>query len=234
MFTEEQVNKTTKEGKLSHDVAVPMLNLYVFPLDNWWHHVENRLYPQLRKKHKEEEAISQIKDVVSFTILFPAYDRTVQIDRVCPENNLFKWMWFDQRSRMDWFKKLQTVVKFDYDVSLWRKEVLDHGIINPKAIAYQPLARQAFNWLCQKSEDSEELTDDAREKFERFVMAYGGAAICYLFEEKRRDIENIVNWRSPYFVERLLYRTYTVEQVIEIKRKEFAKTNSDYIQYLSA
>lgn len=229
MFTDAQVEALVDNNKLEKDLAVTLLNIYVTRCDEWWDHVV-RLYKILYGKHGEDEARVQLKDIVSFTILFPAYKRTVNIDHQQPDENLFRWMWYDQRQKRDWFEDLKKVVKQDHQIAKWRTQVLSHGVIDP--IEYQPLTRQAFNWTIDRAEKEELYDQETRKKFRKFVMVYGGANVCRCFESFSKEVNQLVNWRSPYFLERLVYKINDrdVSKVIGIKLKELEKTNSKFVK----
>jgi len=227
VFPEEEVNKVLHDNQITRPVAEKLLSIYVADID-WWPQVV-RLHRQLSRKHDPDTARDLVRRAVAFTILFPAYDKSVRIDRDHPENNLFWGLKYDQFNDKDWFKELQKVIKRDQDITEYRREALSLGIIDP--IDYQPYTRQAFKWLCGEAEEAGvELTPELKNKFRQIVMAYGGAVVSYIFENHRPAIKKITNWRSGYFFERAIFDVYSLEQVLKIKKAELDKTNSKWIK----
>ena len=64
------------------------------------------------------------------------------------------------------------------------------------------------------------------------VKIYGGAVICNVFNNYGLNIDKVLNWRSGYFIEKEIYKVYSIEQIIKIKKAEMAKTNPNYIKTL--
>lgn len=229
MFSQETLDKVLKQDVITREVAQKLLSIYVCETD-WWPHV-GRLHQLLSRKHGKESASEMVRESVAFTILLPTEDKTIRIDCDNPENNLFKWRSFHQFEGKNWFKELQKVIRRDAEITEYRKQALALGVIDP--IDYQPYSRQAFRWICDHAEeDGVELTDDKLKKFRGLVMAYGGVAISYMFEKHTAEVKKVTNWRTPYFIERALFNTYSIEQVLKIKSKELDSTNPKLVKQI--
>jgi hypothetical protein len=121
----------------------------------------------------------------------------------------------------------------DEKIEGWRLECQRLGVIYP--IVYAPWPRQAYNWLYKASEESGQLNDDNREliekRFERLVLTYGGLVVCHIFQKEEHKIKKkILNWRTGYFFEKLIFDIYTIDQVLKIKKQELAKTNPTLVK----
>lgn len=232
MFNPEITEKVLEKNKLPHDVSTKYLNLYVGHSDTWLDAI-TRLYGLLKSRNKElpeEQLLEKIKQGISFAILFPAHDRSLKIDKDNPENHLFWSQSFSQLEGKDWFAEFQKVFRQDTNITEYRKEVLKLGVID--AVEFHPLSRQAYRWLCESAESSEvELTPELKKKFYNLVMAYGGAIITYMYEKHSKEIDKkVINWRSAYFFERLMYQVYQPEQVIKIKQNDINNTNPQWVK----
>lgn len=227
MFPEAERKRILEDNQITQPVAQKLLTIYVAEND-WWPHVV-RLYGQLERKHGADEARETVKRAVAFTILLPAFDKTIRIDSEHPENHLFWGPKFHQFNEKDWFEELKKVIVRDQEITEFRRQALALGVIDP--IDYQPYCRQAFGWLCEKAEDSGvELTPELKNKFRQLVMAYGGAVVSYIFEKHRPAVNKVTNWRSGYFFERSIFDVYSLDQVLKIKKAELEKTNSKWIK----
>lgn len=227
MFSDDDYNKLVKDGRITREVAQTLLSLYVAEID-WWPHVVT-LHGRFQRKYGDVDANEMIKKAIAFTILLPAFDRSAKIDDENPQNLLFWGITYHQFGQRDWFAALQKVAKEDRQILDWRREVLQLGIIDP--IDYQPYTRQAFSWLCDKVTDSGiELTEELKGKYRKLVMAYGGSVVSYVFEKHGGKVKKVVNWRSPYFFERQIYKAYDLDQIIRIKQTELRKTNQKLVK----
>jgi len=227
MFSEEDISKVLEEDKITRPVAEKLLGLYVGEAD-WWTHIVS-LHQRLVKRHGKDKAAELVREAIAFTILLPAYDRSTKIDPDNPQNLLFWGLKYQQFEQRNWFEELKKVIRRDQQITAWRREALKLGVID--AIEYQPWCRQAYKWLCAEAEDSGvELTSELKLKFRQLVMAYGGAVVSYIFEKHHNAVKKIVNWRSGYFFERLIFNTYNVDEVLKIKNNEIKKTNSKWIK----
>jgi hypothetical protein len=114
----------------------------------------------------------------------------------------------------------------------WRNQALSLGVIDP--LEYAPYTRQAFKWLIEKAEASGVMTDEAKEDIARrhanMVKAYGGACVSSIFVKHTESLNKVLNWRSGYFFERLIFDLYAPEDVMKIKRAEIAKTNETLVK----
>lgn len=230
MFTQEDLDTVLKQNKINQTVAEKLLNLYVGPAD--WRASISTLYRRLVRKHGEEEGKNLTKKAISFTILLPAFDGSTKIDQNNPENLLFWGMSYHQFNQRDWFEELKKVVERDQQITDWRREALALGVIDP--IDYQPYTRQAYKWLCGKAEETGvELTQDLKLKFRQLVMTYGGAVISYIFTNHQDAVKKVVNWRSGYFFERIIFDVYSIEKVLKIKQTELQKTNDKFIKQVT-
>jgi len=230
VFTEQDLDKVLNKGVITKTVGEKLLNLYLGDVEgSWWDDYVVSLFIRLKKKHGEEEAKKLIREAVSFAILLPAFDRSAKIDKSHPENLLFWGMSYHQFNQRDWFDELKKVIERDQQIAEWRREVLQLGVID--AIDFQPFCRQAYKWLCGWAEDSGvELTPELEKKFRQLVLAYGGAVVSNVFEKHTDKVKKIVNWRSGYFFERIIFNVYSLDQIKKIKRHEIEKTNPQWIK----
>lgn len=229
MFSQEDLDKVLNRNILTRPVAQKLLNIYVCETD-WWPHV-GRLHHQLSRKFGKDEASEMVKESVAFTILLPAEDRTVKIDYDNPENNLFKWRSFHQFEAKNWFEELKGVIRQDAEIVKYRKQALSLGVIDP--IEYQPYCRQAFRWMCDHAEEDEaNLTQERLKQFRGLVMAYGGAVISNIFEKHMAEVKKVTNWRTPYFMERLIFDIYDIDKVMKIKSTELERTNKKLVKQI--
>lgn len=232
MFDNDTAERVLEHNRLPKEVTEKYLNLYVGESPTWEDAI-GRLYSLTKARNKnlpEEELAEKLRQGVSFSILFPAFDRSVKIDKDNPENYLFWSQNYSQMDSKDWFAELKKVFKKDLAIAEYRRHVLKLGVID--AVEYHPLSRQAYRWLCESAEESDvELTPELKKKYRQFVMAYGGAIITYIFEKNKRDVnKKVINWRSAYFFERLIYEIYTPEQVIRIKQNDINNTNPQWVK----
>lgn len=205
-------------GTLDKEVAVRYLTIYLGePSSGTWSEQIDKLYKKLKRK-------DQIKNVLAHAILVSTTDKSIDVE--VPENFLHRSQFFRQLSEKDWFKDFQKVVEEDLAIDKYRAEAKSLGIIDP--IEYQPYTRQAFNWLYDRAEDAGDITPQNKERVTRLlknlVYAYGGAAICSVFTQHSEVLSKVTNWRTGYFFERVLFKVYTPEQVMKIKKQELAKT----------
>lgn len=214
---------------LSKEDAIKYLNLYVGDSD-WARHID-ALWGRLAKKYGDEEARSLLKKTIACAILLPVYDRT-KIPEL-PENLLFWCPSYQQFSEKDWFSLLLDVIEEDRKIESWRLECQRLGVVHP--IVYAPWSRQAYNWLYSAAENSNQVTDENRDqlekRFERLVLTYGGLVICHIFQKEEFKVKKkVLNWRTGYFFERLIFDIYSIDQVIKIKKQELAKTNPTLVK----
>ena len=204
------------------------LSLYVADID--W----NPILENLRKLNiSNEEKWKRL----SFVIVLPTYEPNAfrEKDLTNIFNWIFKWQQFDQR---DWIAELRDIYIKDQKIEPIRKKCLDLGIIFP--LHYNPITRQAFNWLMGKAKDSQLTIDStiSSEKLQNLVHVYGGQVVCGVFEkpEWAPKIDKLPHWRSGYFFERLIHEVYNETQLIEIKTHEINKlknSGSNLVKYIT-
>jgi site-specific DNA recombinase len=124
------------------------------------------------------------------------------------------------------------ILKEDLDISIKRNEIIKFGVIDP--IDVSPITRQAYNWIYEKVSEEEfqdkESFEAVKEKIKNLVRAYGGAVICNVFLKHKKNIDDVLNWRSGYFLEKQIHKVYSMDQIVKIKKAELSKTNSKYIK----
>jgi len=229
---EDELRKVIEQGKLPVTVADKYLTMYVGNAD-WEKHIM-KLHSDFNKRYGGDvEAIGiQMRGAISCATLLPREDRSTQIDPQNPQNLLFRCPSWSQYHEKNWFELFKKVIARDMEIRQWRHEALSLGIIDP--IEYQPYCRQAFNWLYSKADESGAVTSENKEemarKFRNIVWAYGGAVISYIFTKHEAELKKVLNWRSGYFFERVIFDVYTKEQVLKIKKTELDKTNQKLVK----
>lgn len=227
----DDLERVVKEDVISVDVADMYLRIYVADID-WKPHI-SQLWVNTRNKIADEaEAKNHIKKAIACATLMPFYDKSIITDP--PQNMLFwlpTWVQFNQKDWIDIYKKM---VNEDIQIRKNRKKMLSYGVV--ESIDYVPMTRQAFNWLYSKSEDSHCVTPankaDIVKKFENLIKIYGGAVICNTFTKYEKNINKVLNWRSGYFIEREIYKVYTMDQICRIKELEISKIDKKYVKVL--
>ena len=227
-MTVEDVRKAIEEKSLSLELADKYLKLYVANID-WQPHITSLWSNAVKKYSNESVAKEHVKKAISCATILPLVEKTTIPDP--PSNLLFWCTGWKQFNEQEWFEILLDIFKEDLLISEKRNKIIQTGIIDP--IDVSPMTRQAFNWLYEKCLD-EELTEDARksvkEKMSNIVRAYGGAVICHIFTKYKKNVDDVMNWRSGYFFEKQIHKVYTVDQIIKIKTAELNKTNNKYIK----
>lgn len=189
----------------------------------WQPHID-RAKEVLLKRLSEVDMNAEMSKRIACTILLPAYDPNTIQDP--PQNLLFycpKWAQYDA----PWVDRYEKVKAQDLKNKKIREECLDLGVIFP--YEYNPITRQAFNWLYDKAEKSGVISAESKEeitkKLKNLVFAYGGVVICSIFQKPELEyrLKKLHNWRSGYFFERLIHQTYKGEELIKIKTHELAK-----------
>lgn len=231
-MTEEDIRKVLEEDALSLELAISYLNIYVGQTN--WPHFIMQLLNTVRKKNSDYSKAMQ--EALCCAILLPYYDHSTYIDSEHPENLLLKIPWYHQLGTKSWFLEFQKIVKRDQDINRWRKQSWSLGVIDP--IEFSPNTRQAFNWLYMKAEESGAVTPESKEeiiyRFKNLVYAYGGAVICGVFTRHDDAIKKVVNWRSGYFFERLIFDVYTIDQVQKIKKRELDSASEKLVKRVRA
>lgn len=213
-------------------VSEKYLNLYVAEID--WKYHQGVLYQRwIRSGMSESEAVDKLRKVIACTVLLPQLGKQRIPDP--PENLLYQCSSFHQFNERDWYEELHKVVERDKEIVRWRNQCQSLGIIDP--IDYSPITRQAFNWLFSAAERSGVVTPENKQRieqsFKRLVYAYGGAVICSIFQKNENLIDRkVLNWRSNYFFEHLIFDVYTIDQIVKIKRQELKKTNPKLVKQI--
>ena len=220
-----------KTDTLDVDTEVKYLNLYVGQAD-WQHHIAQLWGRLSSKQYSPEDRKAMMRKILSCAILLPSYDKT-KVPEV-PENLLYWVSSYTQFNERDWFSLLQDVIERDTEIEKWRNQSLSLGVVHP--IEYSPVTRQAFNWLYSEADHAGVITPDNKQDMERryknLVLAYGGNVICSIFIKEKHRLKKVLNWRTGYFFERIIFETYTAEQVLKIKKAELSKTNQSLVKQL--
>lgn len=209
-------------GELPMSVAVKYLHVYLGePTEgDWQKHI-------LRVWSRAKEDGPTMRNMIAHALLVRTADKSIDIGDT-PENFLLKSTYFRQLNDQDWFAMFQKVVSEDANITKSRAEIQSLGVIDP--IEFQPYTRQAYNWLCDKAEERGDTTADSARVLKNLVYAYGGAIICTVFTNHAERLPKIYNWRTGYFFERELYKVYTLDQMVKIKKQELNKTNKDLVK----
>lgn len=223
------LEKVIQEDTIPLEVAEKYLNIFLGPTD--WKKNINKLWEISNSKSKNlDDRKAFMKRAISCAVLLP-YTEKSQVPSP-PENLLFwctAWVQFNER---DWFDLFKKVVKEDIEIGKNRNKAILLGVIDP--IDVSPLNRQAFNWLYEKARENEELEnlniEDLKVKLANIVKSYGGAVVCNMFVNHKKNVNNVFNWRSGYFFEREIHKVYSAQDILKIKTTEIEKTNSKYIK----
>lgn len=202
--------------------------LTIFNADIDWQPHLQELTKQISRRYSDEHKAREARrKQAACTILLPLFDKSALSDP--PENLLFKCHTYHQFGSRDWEYELEKVAKKDRIIKANREEALAMGVIYP--IEYNPNTRQAYRWLVEASQSSGDWNeDDTSKKLKNLVYAYGGAVICNVFikPEYKPKLYKLLNWRSGYFFEHLIYEVYTPTEILKIKQQELLKIkNSD-------
>jgi hypothetical protein len=218
-------------NSLSIELAEKYLTLYLGEAD--WSEKISQLWAVQSKRHGEEKAKEIVKKSIACACLSPIINKT----NIPDENHVLifwvsGWPQFHER---DWFSMLKDVVKSDLEIEKNRSLIMQLGIF--EQIDIPPLTRQAYNWLYEKLDEEKFSSQDQKEKcvtkMKNLVRIYGGAVICNVFTNYSSQIEKVLNWKSGYFIEKEIYKVYSLDQIIKIKNAEMQKTNSNYIRKIS-
>ncbi len=224
--------KAIQEDRLTLADAKKYLTLYLGPAD--WDSALKRLMSQLRKY--KSSPTEQMREIVSCAILLPVYTDT----RV-PQEPTTVLFWAKSPSNLElrnWYQTLKDEMVKDVQLEKNRQIVSSSGLIHP--IDYSPLTRQAFNWMFLKGKEIGHINDqnkhDVEQRYKTLISIYGGQVICSLFQKNTRTnpvLTKVINWYTGYFIERLIYSTFDLTQVMKIKEQELKKTNKSLIKQLT-
>ena len=225
----QDLKNAISENSISVDLADKYLRLYVAPID-WKPHISS-MWLNATKKYKDDDlAKNHIKKAISCATILPLVEK-IQIPD--PASNLLFWCTgWKQFNDRDWLNLFMQILKEDLDISIKRNEIIKFGVIDP--IDVSPITRQAYNWIYEKVSEEEfqdkESFESVKEKIKNLVRAYGGAVICNVFLKHKKNIDDVLNWRSGYFLEKQIHKVYSMDQIVKIKKAELSKTNSKYIK----
>lgn len=227
----QSIETLANDGTLSFDIAEKYLNIYLGEAD-WKEKISQLWTVQKRKLGDEQKAKDFVKKSVACACLSPVINKSAIPDE---KHVLLFWVsGWPQFNERDWFDLFRNVAKNDILIDKNRKIIMECGIFNQ--IDMSPITRQAYNWLYERldkeSFSTEEKKHEAIEKIKNLVKIYGGAVICNMFTNYPLNIDKVLNWRSGYFIEKEIYKVYSLDQIIKIKKAEFKKTNKNYIKTL--
>lgn len=222
------MEQLVNDGSLTVELAEKYLTLYLGESD--WQEKLGQLWAVQKKKLGEDKAKEFVKKSVACACLSPIINNAA-----IPEQNYVLLFWVSgwaQFNERDWFALFRETVKNDIEIEKNRMIILREGIFDH--IDIPPLTRQAFNWIYERLEresfSSQQKKDEAIQKITNLIRIYGGAVICNLFTNYSSRIDKVLNWRNGYFIEKEIYKVYSVDQIIKIKKAEIQKTNSNYIK----
>lgn len=225
----QEIENAILEKSLPIPVAEKYLKLYVADVP-WDQSIKTLWSNSINKTRNEELSKEYVKKAISCATILPFLEKTNIPDP--PTQLLFWCTGWAQFNKRDWFSLYLDILKEDIRVSQLRNELIQIGIIDP--IDVSPITRQAYNWLHQKAEESESLSDTEMQnlsiKFANLVKAYGGAVICNMFINHKLNVEKVFNWRSGYFFEKQIHKVYSIDQIKKIKSAELKKTNNKYVK----
>lgn len=225
----DDLEKMITEDTLSVELADMYLKIYVADID-WKPHISKLWSNTSNKIANADDAKAHMKKAIASTTLVSCYDKSIIPDP--PENLLFWLPTWRQFNEKDWIALYKKVISEDIQIRKNRKKMLAIGIIDP--IDYVPMTRQAFNWIYTKAEESNTINSSNKEdlikKFQNLIRIYGGATICNLFLKHENNVSKVINWRSGYFIEREIYKAYTLDQLLKIKQLEISKIDSKYVK----
>jgi hypothetical protein len=232
-MSNDTLQKVIDDHTIPLDVAEKYLTLFLGQAN--WQKAISKLWEVSGSKNKDiDQRKLFVKKSISCATLISYVDKA-NIPEV-PENLLFwcsGWVQFNER---DWFKMYQDLVKQDIEIIENRNKAIVIGVIDP--IDISPLTRQAFNWLYNAASDHKCINDnnaeDLKIKFSNLVKAYGGAVVCNLFVNHKKNVDNVFNWNSGYFFEREIHKVYSIDQILKIKNTELQKANQNYVKKISS
>lgn len=189
------------------------LNIYVAERD-WLPDIE-RVFTRTRGNTQ------QCQERVSAAILMPLVSK-VQIPDP-PENLLYMCHKYHQFEGHDWYDMWVKTALKDRKIASFRTKCENVGII--ENVDFVPTTRQAYRWLIEESVNAGDLTDQNKTRVEaallRLVWAYGGVPIVETFNKNSFAIKKeMVNWRTGYFFEKIMHKTFREDQLLIMKKEE--------------
>jgi hypothetical protein len=226
---------TAPEISIDEKLLAQYLNVYLgdIGVEEWAGHIRTLHKIVKRKSTSDSMAAETWRKAISCAILLPEYDRSVLTDP--PENLLYWCQSYRQMGDRDWYQLFKQRVSEDAKIESVRKKVQSMGIIYP--LDYSPITRQALHWLVDKSQGSGQMTDQNKKliisRFEKLVYAYGGNVICGVFNKTSGIEKKVLNWKTSYFFERLIFTIYSPEQIVKIKAGELKKTHPKLVKQIT-
>lgn len=225
-------SKLINDGIITKALAMRYLNTYIGQFD-WEIHL-NSVFKKLERDYGKELATEKMREVIACTLLLPQIEGLHHVAERAEADKprlLYAVKTYRQFNERNWFDMLRKVVARDLEIEGWRQKALDLGIIDP--IDYQPLCREAFNRLYNAADEAGYITSDTKEYVSNsarlLVWAYGGTVVTNVFTANEKALGKVLNWRTGYFFERAIYETYTIDQILKIKKQELNKTNEQLI-----
>lgn len=201
-------------SELPIEEFVKYLKLYNAEID-WLPHLKD-LGDQLYKKtNNRDMAKLAARKQAAFAILYPEIDHAAITDP--PFKLLYYAAKHSQLDTKDWGTELVKVIENDAKIKRVRDELISLGTIDP--IYYVPRWREAFCKLMDEVVASGiEVETPIEKRFEFLVKCYGGTIINTLFQPQYvKQVNKILNWRTPYFVEKMIHKVHKSEDLVKIK-----------------
>ena len=219
----------TGNTKLEYDTAIKYLSIYLGETEEECASAVQKLWNRLSSKYKHEEASARMREIISFTIMYESYTKSKLPEK--PINLLFWCQKYDELNEREWWPLFNKIIEEDKKIEKVRNFCLNLGVINP--IEYSPNTRQAFNWVKDKCSSSDPFASDG--KIRSLIYAYGGNVICGVFDHDKEmsRIRSMPKHHSTYFFERLIYKTYSPDKIVNIKNLELKKTSPKLVVKLT-
>lgn len=186
-----------------------------------------------QRYHGHDQRLKEYRQAISFAFQLPSLQRSMKPNRE-HASILFRCRYFRQYRDKDWHAELRQIAGRDLDIYNYRERAKKAGVITN--VEYQPYTRQAYNWLCKMAEEDgavERGEGRVQRRHYKFVQVYGGAIINSIFVKNEKQVDKIVNWATPYFFERLIHKTYDIDQILRIKEAELSKTSDSLVQHIA-
>lgn len=213
-------------SELKKEDAVKYLELYLGPAD-WNYHI-GVLFRRLNRNFGPRVG-EEIRKQICCAILLPYFTSTAIPDD--PSELLYKCRYYHQFEERDWWEDLQKIMKEDEQIKANRGKCLALGRV--EKIKLSPITRQAFNWMYNSAEEGGFITPQNKQvivqKLKNVIYAYGGTPINNVYSKHPNMLKKVVNWHTNYFIEKILFEAYSLEQLVKMKKQELAKTNEKLV-----
>lgn len=214
-------------SELRREDATKYLGLYLGDAD-WEYHL-GILYRRLRKKYSGDKLGEEMREQIACAVLLPFLTSTKVPDE--PSELLYSCRFFHQFEEKDWWPLLYKIIKEDEKIESNRGACLALGRV--EKVKLHPITRQAFNWMYEAAETGGYITPQNKaiivKKIKYVIYAYGGTVISNIFLKHKNHLSKVVNWNTNYFIERIIFDIYSLDQVIKIKKKELANINEKLV-----